>query len=243
MDYSSEVCCDKDTLIKKEENQIELPLDVRKDLEARNTLEVMLENIGLSWEHYKLLFLLTLYLSGEGFVMIGISLLVPVISEPWKLSEFQKGFLGGSIFLGFTFGAIFSGLISDKQGRKVSILVGNVISLIGGIAGYIYSLKIEFIMMSNIFVGFGIGLCIPAMMSLCTEITPSKIRSVIIGGIWLVFVAGEIICCLIAMKLKIYLFENGTWRLLLLYRCLCVSYLGIIHFLFLIYNLFLFIIF
>jgi AAHS family 4-hydroxybenzoate transporter-like MFS transporter len=225
MDYTNEDNCEKDKLLKQNNKDCDKKelLDVKCKVESENTLEIILESIGLSWEHYKLIFLLIIYLSGEGFVMIGISLLVPVIAEPWKLSELQKGFFGGSIFLGFTFGAIFSGQISDIYGRKISILVGNFISLIGGIIGYVFCLKIKILITSNILVGLGIGLCIPAMMSLCTEITPSKIRSVIIGGIWLVFVAGEIICCTLAMRMKMYIYENGNWQLLLLYRGICVS--------------------
>ena len=221
MDCNNEVCYDKN----KFESEILIVHDKENfgSSNEENILESLLENINLSWEHYKIIFLLVIYITGEGFVMIGISLIVPVISEAWKLTEFQKGFIGGSVFLGFTLGAISSGLISDTKGRKISFVLGNILSLIGGVLGYVYSFQIEWMLVSNILLGFGIGVSIPAILSLCSEITPTKIRSVIIGSVWIVFVIGEILGCVLAMKYKMYHYENGNWRILLFYRSLSVS--------------------
>lgn len=196
--------------------------------EEHNILDKIIENASISWEHYKILCYLIIYLTADGFVIIGNSLLVPAISTPMMLTEFQKGIVGGSIFIGFTIGAISSGLISDTQGRKMSFYLGNFLSLVGATCGYFYCIKIEGIVLGNIIIGLGIGINVPAMMSLVCEITPTRPRYIIMGCIWIVFVFGEIFGCIIAMKYEIYQYENKNWNLLLFYRIIWVRYIIII---------------
>jgi len=188
-----------------------------------NILDMLIEKTSFSWEHFKIVFLLMIYMTGDGFVMIGISLLIPVIANPWNLTDFQKGFIGGSVFLGFTLGAATSGFVSDEKGRKVSFVIGNIVSLIGGVIGFLFSDSIVQISISNFFVGFGLGIGIPAIFSLCSEVLNSTIRSIIIGWIFSFFVVGEILACIVAMKLEMYDYKNSHWKLLLFYRCFFVS--------------------
>ncbi len=217
MDQSNEVCYYKN---KKEDEECLTPLIIHDE---ENILDNLIESQKLSWEHYKIISLLILYIMGEGFVMIGVSLLVPVVSEYWKLTELQKGLLGGSGFLGFTIGAISSGLISDTQGRRLSFILGNILSFIGAAIGYVLCYKLEALVVSNILIGLGIGISVPAIISLCSEITPSRQRSIIMGTIWTVFVFGEILGCLLAIKYEMYQYETGNWKKLLLFRSLSVS--------------------
>jgi MFS family permease len=195
---------------------------VVKESEEENILDSIInENVSFGWEHIKMIFLLILYLIGEGFVMIGISLIIPVVSGPWILSEFDKGFAGGSIFMGFTLGAITAGIVSDTKGRKIAFIIGNIFSILGGLIG-IFAEGIKILSVSNVLVGFGIGISIPSIFSLCCEITNARFRSIIIGLIWIVFVFGEISACTIAKSYEIYNFENQNWKKLLIFRCFSV---------------------
>jgi fucose permease len=187
-----------------------------------NLVDLLLEKVSLNVEHFKIILLLILYITGEGFVMIGISLIVPVVSIPWKLTEFQKGLIGGSVFLGFTFGALVAGGISDKKGRKMAFLIGNVFSLIGGLLG-LGANEINVFVFSNFLLGLGIGISIPSIFSLCSEVTNSNIRSVIIGTVWIFFVCGEILGCWIALRNEMYRYKTGNWEKLLYFRCITVS--------------------
>jgi fucose permease len=183
-----------------------------------NLLDNLIDNSKLNFEHIKLFLLMILYLTGEGFVMIGISLIIPVIGENWKLTEFEKGFVGGSVFLGFTFGAISAGYISDSKGRKISFVIGNIISLGGALIGIILNYSFKWLAFSNFFIGIGIGISIPSVFSLCSEITPSKVRSLIIGWIWTCFSIGEISGCFIARHYEMHNYMNNNWKLLLIFR-------------------------
>lgn len=207
---------------KYSENQNNITNNIYENYQD-NLLDNLIEKTGFNFEHFKLVMLLILYCGGEGFVMIGISLFVPVIGDAWKLSEFQKGFIGGSVFLGFTFGSITAGIISDRKGRKMAFILGNIVSLIGGLMGATINYSYEWIIISNMLVGFGIGISIPSVFSLCSEITNHKIRSNIIGWIWGMFSIGEITGCLIAKTIEMHDYDNHHWKLLLVFRCSSVN--------------------
>jgi fucose permease len=211
---------ERDTLLKNP-NNTKLNVTIVENKFEENIVDFLLEKVGFNLEHFKIILLLILYITGEGFVMIGISLIVPVISNPWKLSELEKGFIGGSVFLGFTFGAISAGAISDNKGRKFAFIIGNFFSLIGGILG-IFAMHPKNFIFSNFLIGIGIGISIPSILTLCSEVTNSKIRSIIIGSIWIFFAVGEILGCILALKYEMHFYENGNWRKLLFFRCLSV---------------------
>lgn len=183
----------------------------------QNLLDEMIEKLSINWEITKIIFLLLIFLGGEGLVMIGISLIVPVIAKPWDLSGFEKGFLGGSVFLGFTIGALIAGYFSDNYGRKNSTLIGALFSLIGG-SICVFFMSYFSLVFSNFMIGIGFGIAIPSIFSLVAEVTPSDIRTTIFGWGFLIFPVGEIIGCLMAKRFHMFEFSNSNWQLLLIVR-------------------------
>ncbi len=189
-----------------------------------NLLDNYMENLSLNYQQIKLIFIIGLYLVGEGFVMITNTLIIPVIAKPWKISEFEKGLLGGSIFLGFTLGSPIAGLISDNKGRRLAFCIGCSISLVGGLVGVVFLQNYLHLFISNFLVGLGIGIGIPSIFTLCSEINNTHWRSIIIGGIWFTFVIGQLISCYIAKTYEIYSYSNNSWRILLFCRCITVNF-------------------
>ena len=171
--------------------------------------------------HVKILLLMAIYCSGEGYVMIATSLIMPIIDKTWKLTEFQKGFIGGSIFLGFMIGALCVGIVSDRKGRKVAFTVGCIFSMIGAVLGVFSS---DWIIMSvtNAIVGVGIGISIPSCMSLISEVTNHYARSMIMSWVWIFFPVGEIVACYVAKYYQVYDYTKDHWRKLLFYRIISV---------------------
>ena len=186
-----------------------------------NICDKIIDNIEFTTYHVKMTILLNLYIGGEGLLMVGNSLLTPVIANVWNLSEFEKGFIGGTIFLGFTLGALFSGMISDKKGRKVAFVGGNMISLVGAIVGS-FSTSAWHLAVSNFLIGVGLGQSIPSIFSLCSEATGDKVRNFLINITFISFVAGEILVCLIARNYEIYNTSHSNWRILLYLRIFTV---------------------
>jgi MFS family permease len=187
----------------------------------------IIDEIEFTGYHVFLFILMNIYIGGEGFIMIGNSLLVPVLSQLWGLTEFEKGYLGGSIFIGFTIGAFFSGFISDTFGRRSAFICGLFISLLGTII-IIFEMNYFILGLSNILNGLGIGISIPSVFSLCSELTGGKVRNVVINISFMSFTAGEIIGCYIARSEEIYIPENNNWKSLLFLRAIGVLYYNIL---------------
>ena len=187
-----------------------------------NLLDKYLDTLTFNFQVVKLIFLLTVFLASEGFVMIGISLMVPVIAQSWNLTPIQKGLLGGSVLLGFTIGSAFAGSISDTKGRRVAFCLGNSISVVGGLIGVFMANDIWSLFSTNFLVGFGIGVSVSSLFSLTSELTNKFWRSIINGGIWYSFVLGELAGCYLAYKYEMYLYSNSNWRLLIIFRVIGV---------------------
>ena len=84
--------------------------------------------------------------------------------------------------------------------------------------------------LSNILNGLGIGISIPSMFSLCSELSGGKIRNITINIAFMAFTAGEVICCYIARSEEIYKHENGNWKSLLYLRVVGVIFLNLVSF-------------
>ena len=119
-------------------------------------------------------------------------------------------------------GAALSGILSDSKGRKLAFFIGNLVSLTGGIIGIIFAYDFYSLLTSNIVIGLGLGIGIPSIFTLTSELTEKVLRSIIIGGIWYAFILGEIAGCIVAYKYEMYIYLNSNWRILLILRCVFV---------------------
>ena len=221
----------EDNLKNEEEQSLIKREEIKKDTEIQklqfevendeNELDRIIEKIPFNFCHIKILILMAIYCSGEGFVMLSTSLILPVLDKAWKLTEFQKGFIGGSIFLGFMLGALCVGIVSDRKGRKVAFTLGCLFSLFGSLIG-VFSTNWIFLSITNIIVGVGIGISIPSCMSLISEVTNHALRSMIMSWVWIFFPVGEIAGCYIAKYYQVYDYTQDHWRKLLVFRIISV---------------------
>ena len=217
------------SIIKPDEEENDKKVNLDNEFK-KNILEDVIKEIKFSFIHYILGFILIIYILTEGFVMIGTSLIVPVLAEGWKLNEIEKSFMGGSIFIGFFIGSILSGFLSDNYGRKFGFVFGCLLSTIGSFFCYFSNSYIN-IIITNIIIGLGVGISIPSILSLCTEITGIVERNRIIAWIWIMFVLGEFLGCYIAKAYNIFEFSNNNWKMLLSLRGIGVILIFIFNFL------------
>lgn len=86
------------------------------------TVSERLERLPFSSFHFKLLMIGGLGLAFEALDAGIIAFILPALREQWGLTGVQAGWIASSTYVGFLVGALFSGLLGDRYGRKVVMM-------------------------------------------------------------------------------------------------------------------------
>ena len=119
----------------------------------------------------------------------------------------QVDIAGGAVFMGGLIGTLMTGYLSDQFGRRIMIISGSVLFILGAIFTIEVSSFVEFFL-SRIVLGIAIGVVTVAVPSYLSEISPTSIRgrSVIIFQIFLT------IGILLAYIVDSILAPSGNWQ-------------------------------
>jgi putative MFS transporter len=192
-------------------NDQETDLESTTVEEKEDLVDELVNRNGITFYHFRTYIVIALFLLADGAEMIVISLLVSRLGKLWDLDVSQKGFMGSAVFVGFFFGAIIAGKLSDNKGRKPTYIVGSLIVCLFSSLSAISPNYTAFLIFRALN-GFGIGMTVPSASSLSAEITPNKYRGWVLNLVWVLFPIGEIIAVVIA---RFELQSENGWRLLL----------------------------
>ena len=182
-------------------------------LGQKMSFDKVIETLGINKFNKRVYFFIALFFMADGSEMAVLSLLINKLTELWDLSSYEKGSLGSSVFVGFAIGSLCSGIISDRKGRRPAYLIGSTLVTIFAAASSLAQGFLSFVFL-RIICGFGIGLSIPALFALATELTPAYYRSIILNNVWAVFPIGA---AFVIIMTKFFIdLENG-WRYILLF--------------------------
>jgi MFS transporter, AAHS family, 4-hydroxybenzoate transporter len=151
--------------------------------QTRSRAETRLETQKLGALQIRVAALCMLAQIFDGFDISSISMAVPALIKSWHLPgpAFAITFVLSSI--GIMGGALASGPIGDRVGRKpvliASLLVLGISSLACTQAGSIQDLA-----MLRLITGIGIGMLLPATVALSSDYLPERLRA---GGVMIVF--------------------------------------------------------
>ena len=163
----------------------------------------------------------------NGSEMVVLALLINKLDEIWILTSFEKGSLGSSSFIGFTLGGLFAGYISDRKGRRPAYLIGAVLVLIFSVASS-FSQSFFWFIILRIMCGFGIGIAVPALLALATELTPVDYRSMVLNYVWASYPVGA---AFVILMTKYFIDTEYGWRIILLFASLpCLLILTFSHY-------------
>ena len=209
-------------------------LSLMPELQIKNKTEdinKMLNEIGMTNYHIKLLILCLIFCFADGAEMVVVSLIMRKLEKVWHLTPLKKAFMGGSIFYGFLIGALISGKLMDHKGRKFTFVLGSIIFFIFSILSS-FSTEFDSFILFRIGVGFGIGFIIPTAQAFITEMSPMNYRGFNTVIIWIGFPLGEVYICMIAKMFPLddELLHNSNWTILMLLAgfpvniCLIIDY-------------------
>lgn len=145
-----------------------------------------LEKLPVGSFHYKLLLVTGLGWLFDSMDTGLISFVLPVLAKEWGLTPAQMGWIGSIGLIGMALGAVISGTVADKLGRKkVFTITVLLYSLATGMCALSWSY--ESLLFFRFLVGFGLGGELPVAATLMSEYAPAKLRGrfiVLLESFW-----------------------------------------------------------
>ena len=130
--------------------------------------------------HWKVLFWCLLIIIFDGYDLIIYGVALPLLMEEWSLTSVQAGFLASAALFGMMFGAMIFGTLSDKIGRKKTIMICVALFSSFTFFGAFASGPMQFAALRFI-AGLGIGGVMPICVALTSEYAPKRMRSTLVA--------------------------------------------------------------
>nr|WP_321273726.1 MFS transporter [uncultured Vibrio sp.] len=167
------------------------------------------DNAKFNQFHWKVLFWCTLIIIFDGYDLVIYGVVLPKLMSQWGLDPYVAGMLGSAALFGMMFGAMGFGMLSDKLGRKKTILMCVVlfsaVSAINGLASTPWQFGIL-----RFIAGLGIGGVMPNVVSLMTEYSPKKSRSTLVALMFSGYAVGG----MMSAGLGIWIVPRFGWEIM-----------------------------
>ena len=147
----------------------------------------------------------------DGYDYNIINVAAPVIMKEWNISSGPFGRVFSAAFLGYLFGAILLGILSDKIGRKKTLILASCIFSIGTLLVY-FANSLGVLIAIRVLTGFGIGGAVPCAITLTSEYSPLKGRGRYVSIMYTGFLLGIVVGGFLAG----YMLGHLGWRSLFL---------------------------
>jgi sugar porter (SP) family MFS transporter len=155
----------------------------------------------------------TLYFFGAlGGILFGYDLgviagILVLLAKDWHLTAFSKGAVTASLSIGAMLGAALAGRISDRLGRRRTIMIAAGIVILGTV-GCIVSTGVTGMVIARGVLGIGIGCSSATVPTYLSELAPARLRGAMASLNQIFIVSG----ILIAFLVDYWLASSGDWR-------------------------------
>lgn len=170
-----------------------------------------IDNANFSLFHWKVLVWCLLIIIFDGYDLVIYGVALPLLMQQWSLTAVQAGLLASAALFGMMFGAMIFGTLSDRLGRKKTIMI--CVTLFSGFTflGAFATNPVEFAILRFI-AGLGIGGVMPNVVALMTEYAPKKIRSTLVA----IMFSGYAIGGMTSALLGAWLVKDMGWQIMFL---------------------------
>lgn len=148
------------------------------------------------------------YLFGFDFAVISGAL--PFLQKQFGLDQYWEGFATGSLALGAVAGCIIAGTVSDKYGRRKSLMIAAAIFTVSSLA-MAFAHNRDIFIASRAMAGVGVGMASVLSPMYISEISPAPFRGRMVAINQLTVVTGILITNLVNYSLRNYGDDGWRW--------------------------------
>ncbi len=167
----------------------------------------VIDEAKLNSFHIVLALLGFLFTIVEGFEMICLGMITTEIAKDWAISPKDLEFAHTAVLIGILVGSFAAGVLTDKIGRRNSILIMFTLASVGmGLSFYIENMTQLVIL--RFITGFGAGGALPIAVALVSEYAPLKYRNLLV----IIAYAGAPFASWVGGYLGNYFIANYGWQ-------------------------------
>lgn len=151
------------------------------------TISEVMDSLGVNKFTWSIFFFLGMAMVFDGYDYMVVSYTMPQISAEWALNKVQTGSLSSWSLIGLIIGGACAGIISDKIGRRKTLIFSIAAYSLLTIPIY-FSTSFEQFAFFRVLAGVGLGACIPVVTTIFSESTPTARRALFItfGMAWMI---------------------------------------------------------
>ena len=143
----------------------------------------------LSAYQWRVVLLCFLIVFLDGLDTAAMGFIAPALTQEWGIDRASLGPVMSAALIGMVFGALGSGPLADRFGRKL-VLVGAVF-LFGLFSLFsAFSANVDQLLVLRVLTGLGLGAAMPNATTLLSEYTPERLKSLLVTSMFCGFNLG-----------------------------------------------------
>ena len=143
----------------------------------------------LSRYQWRIVLLCFLIVFLDGLDTAAMGFIAPALAQDWGIDRASLGPVMSAALIGMVFGALGSGPLADRFGRK-GVLVGAVVLFGGFSLASAYATTIDQLLVLRFLTGLGLGAGMPNATTLLSEYTPERHKSLLVTSMFCGFNLG-----------------------------------------------------
>ncbi|WP_070085815.1 MFS transporter [Pseudomonas sp. NBRC 111120] len=143
----------------------------------------------LSRYQWRVVLLCFLIVFLDGLDTAAMGFIAPALSQEWGIDRASLGPVMSAALIGMVFGALGSGPLADRFGRK-GVLVGAVLVFGGFSLASAYATNVDQLLVLRFLTGLGLGAGMANATTLLSEYTPERLKSLLVTSMFCGFNLG-----------------------------------------------------
>ncbi|WXL24138.1 MFS transporter [Ectopseudomonas mendocina] len=152
-------------------------------------VQSFINNQPLSAHQWRIVLMCFLIVFLDGLDTAAMGFIAPALSQDWGIDRASLGPVMSAALVGMIFGALGSGPMADRFGRKVVLVIAvflfGLFSLLCA-----YSSNLEQLLILRFLTGLGLGAAMPNATTLLSEYTPERLKSLLVTSMFCGFNLG-----------------------------------------------------